>query len=68
MDPEQEIKKLKQDLKFFKETGDTMRINLIQSRLDVLSLASYAEKGKDLFVKVKLKRLKRACSGKLSEI
>ncbi len=55
MDPEEEIKKLKQDLKFFKETGDSVRMNLIQSRLDVLSLASYAEKGKDLFVKVRLR-------------
>jgi len=55
VDPEEEIKKLKQDLKFFKETGDSVRMNLIQSRLDVLSLASYAEKGKDLFVKVRLR-------------
>jgi len=40
---EQEIKKLKQDLKFFNETGGIMRINLTESSLDV-SLSSCAKK------------------------
>lgn len=34
------------------EKGDTSKANLIQSRLDLINLASYPERAKQIFVKV----------------
>ena len=39
---------------YLSEKGDTAKVNLIQSRLDVLNLASYPERAKQIFVKVRL--------------
>ena len=35
-----------------RESGDMSKVNLIQSRLDLLNLASYPERAKQIFVKV----------------
>lgn len=37
---------------YFSEKGDTSKANLVQSRLDLISLASYPERAKQIFVKV----------------
>ena len=38
--------------KIIREKGDMSKVNFIQSRLDIINLASYPERAKQIFVKV----------------
>ncbi|CAF0826478.1 unnamed protein product [Brachionus calyciflorus] len=67
-DQDIEIKRLREELNECLERGETSKVNTIQSRIDILSLASYPEKAKQIFVKTKNNLIKGQIGFNLNQL